>query len=347
MNIIELIYAPYFLNFKKPFLTSKGKIDKRKGFIINLKNSTGLTGVGDASPFPEFGSESYEQAEEALSNLKLQLKIDLDNIEESISANLFQFNNLPALRHGLEQALLDLISKEKSLPISGLLKRKNRDEINVNGLIDFQSFDETVKAASELKANGFKTIKIKAGRDNFDEDFMCIEALRDAAGDLNIRIDVNGKWNLDQAKRNLKLLEKFNIEYIEQPLSSQLKSEKLINEFIELKKSSSIPIAVDESLRTKNDALNFISNKAADVFILKPMMLGGLIPTLEITDAANENGLKIVISSSFESAIGRSFAVLAASTVTDETAHGLNTAVYFEKDLIPDHYPVKNGKISI
>jgi o-succinylbenzoate synthase len=341
MSIIELIYAPYSLNFKKPFITSKGTIDKRKGFIINLKNSTGLIGVGDASPFPEFGSETYEQTEEALNSLKIQLKVDLDKIEGSLAENLSQFNNFPALRHGFEQALLDLISKEKNIPIAQLLRRKTKNEINVNGLIDFQSPKDSAQTALKLKTNGFRTIKIKTGRDNFDDDYKCIEAVRNAVGkELKLRVDINGKWNLDEAKKNLHSLEKFNIEYIEQPVS-------LLNDFIALKKFSAIPLAADESIRTKNNAFDFIINKAADVFILKPMMLGGLVPTLEIIDIAYENGVKSVITSSFESAVGKSIVILAASTIVDETAHGLNTAVYFEKDLISDKYTVENGKITI
>jgi hypothetical protein len=40
-------------------------------------------------------------------------------------------------------------------------------------------------------------------------------------------------------------------------------------------------------------------------------------------------------------------AVFAASTVKEESAHGLATGRYFEKDLFPDPYPVKNGIISL
>ncbi|MGE5797635.1 MAG: o-succinylbenzoate synthase [Ignavibacteria bacterium] len=341
MNVIELIYAPYCLNLKKPFSTSKGSITARKGFILNLKASNGLIGVGDAAPFPEFGSETYIQAEDALSSLNLEIKIDLANVESSISENLLEFNNLPCLRHGLEQALLNLISKEKNLSIAELINRETKNEICINGIIDLQSKEESVQSCLELKEKGFTTIKMKIGRDNFEEDYETIDAVRKACGDkIKIRLDVNGKWKLGEAKENLKKLENLNAEYVEQPVSS-------LEYFIELKKYSNIPIAADETIRSVEDALNFISEKAADVFIIKPMMLGGLIPSLKIIEAADRSGIKTVISSSFESAIGRSMAVLAASAVKNDTAHGINTAAYFEKDLIPDPFPVNNGKIII
>jgi len=339
MNIIELIYSPYSLRLSKPFTTSKGIINERKGFILNLKNAKGIIGVGDAAPFPEFGSESFEETEEALTNLKLELKIDLFNLVESLNENLSPFRNLYALRHGFEQAILNLISKEKNISLNNLLNRESKKEINVNGVIGLLSKEETEKAASKLKAKGFSTIKIKAGRDDFSEDYKCIEIVRNTIGsDVKIRIDVNGKWNFKEANENLNSLKRFDIEYAEQPV-------KTLNEFIELKKTNNILLAADESIRTEDDAINFISKKAADVLILKPMMLGGLIPTLNIIDIAEANSIKTVITSSFESAIGRSIAVFAASTVNDEIAHGLNTLEYFEKDLVPDPYPVINGKI--
>jgi L-alanine-DL-glutamate epimerase-like enolase superfamily enzyme len=103
MNIIELIYSTYSLKLSKPFTTSKGNINERKGFILNLKNEKGIVGVGDAAPFPEIGSESFEEIEDTLNNLKLELKIDLFNLAESLNKFItFKF----ALRHGFEQRFL-------------------------------------------------------------------------------------------------------------------------------------------------------------------------------------------------------------------------------------------------
>jgi o-succinylbenzoate synthase len=334
-----LIYSPYSLKLSKPFSSSKGIINERKGFILNLKNAKGIVGVGEAAAIPEFGSASFEEIEEALNNLKLELKIDLFNLVESLNENLTSFRNLPTLRHGFEQAILNLISKGKNLSLNNLLNRESKKIVNVNGIIGFLSIENTKDVASKFAADGFSTIKLKVGRDDFNEDYKCVEAVRKTVGsEIKIRIDANGKWNFREAKENINSIKEFDIEYVEQPV-------KTLDEFIELKKLNSIPIAADESIRTEDDAINFISKKAADVLILKPMVLGGLITTLNIIDIAEANSIKAVVTSSFESAIGRSIAIFAASMVDVEIAHGLNTSAYFEQDLVPDPYPVKNGKI--
>ena len=208
-------------------------------------------------------------------------------------------------------------------------------------MIGFNSTEGTLEIAKELLNIGYKTLKIKIGRENFEDDFKTIEKIRNIAGPgINLRIDANSKWNFESAKINLKKLEKFNIEYCEQPVS------KSIN-FIRLRELTPIPLAADESIHSIKDADYFITTKASSVLILKPMMLGGIINTLKIADRAKKEKIKVVISSSFESAIGRSFAILAATFLKNEIAHGLGTAELFEKDLVEDPYPVKNGAISI
>ncbi len=341
MNKIELTYSPYNLKFIKPFETSKGILKERIGFIIQLKSSSGKIGIGDAAPLPAFGSEKYEEAESALNKIKLKFQLDLALIENNITNILSRYEKLPALRHGLEQALINLICKEKNYSLNELFSKSSEKEVKVNAVIGFLSPKESADAASKFIAEGFQTLKVKVGRELFDEDLKCLKEIRKAVGNkIKIRVDANGKWKLSEAVNNLNKLESLNLEYVEQPV-------KNLKDFIELSRNTSIQLATDESIKTEKDAKNFISKKAASILILKPMMLGGIIPTLNIIRLAEENGIGVVISSSFESVIGRSMAIFAASVVKNNLAHGLATGIYFEKDLAIDPYPVKNGKISL
>jgi len=341
MNNLELTYSPYKLELKSSFETAHGKFSSRKGFIISIRNSNGVEGIGDTAPFPEIGSESFGDAERALNNIKLDLKIEFKSIRESFKEQLSDFDSLPSLRHGIEQALLNLICKEKYVTIDKLLDLNLKRIINVNASIGFLPEDEAVKKAKKLMKKGFKTLKIKTGRDNFEDDYNCIKAVRDEIGnDVKLRIDANGKWDLKSAIKNLEKLEEFNLEYAEQPVNS-------LNNFVKLKSKVSLPLAADESIRTKRAAEDFIKKNAVDYLILKPMIIGGLLPTLEIIELAEKNNITPVITSSFESAIGKANAVIAAATVEKKIAHGLAVADYFKNDVIPDLFPVKDGKITL
>jgi o-succinylbenzoate synthase len=300
-----------------------------------------LEGIGDTCPFPDFGSESFDEAESVLKNLRLKLEIDLNNIAGSLNIILAQFEKTPAVRHGIEQAVLNLICKEKRTTINELLNIKLKNEIDVNGTIGFNPVEETIRLAKELTSQGFKTLKIKCGRDDFKEEYDCLVAIRTEAGsEIKLRIDVNGKWNINQAIHNLKAVESLELEYAEQPVSN-------LNDMKELKNNCRIPIAADESVRSKDDAKKIINKNAADILILKPMMIGGLLPTLEIIDLAQKNKVDCVVTTSFESAIGRTNAVIAASCTQNNMAHGLSVNNLFTKDLIGDQFPVHAGKIKL
>ncbi len=341
MTNLELTYSPYHLQLSMPFITSQGEIKERRGFVISLKNLAKAQGIGEAAPLPEFGSESYEDDEKALENINLNLKLDLNNILPSIETSLAEFDHLPALRSGLEQAILNLICVERTTTLSELFHKPVARNIAVNGVIGMAAKEEAVNRAKELKSKGFRTLKIKTGRDKFEDDLEIIRAIRNEAGrNTNLRIDANGKWTPEEAADNLKQLEQFEIEYAEQPV-------KDIIDFPAVSAGTTIPLAADESVRSYTDALDIMKNRSASVLILKPMMLGGLTHTLKIIDEAEKEGMKIVITSSFESSIGRSAAVFAAAILKEQTAHGLAVHDHFKDTIVNDPFPVENGLIKI
>lgn len=341
MNKLELTYSPYNLKLIKPFRTSKGEISVRRGFIISLKGSGTAEGIGEAAPLPEFGSESYGEDEEALKDIQLNLKLDLDNLIPSLEDSLANFKHLPALRSGIEQAILNLICIERKTTLSDLFNIPAAKNISVNGVIGILNTDDAVNKAKELKADGFRTLKVKVGRNNFEYDYKILKSIRDVIGkNLKLRIDANGKWDTNEAIDNLKQIESLDIEYIEQPVAD-------VEYFSRIKTGTSIPLAADESIRTYEDAVNIIRKNLAAVLILKPMMLGGLTTTLKIISEAEQNNLKIVITSSFETSIGRSSAIFAAGILKNKTAHGLNVAEYFKNTIVKDPFPVNKGIIKI
>ena len=338
MKNLKISYSPYELKFKKPFIISRNEINNRTGFLIKISDSS-FNGMGECAPFPEFGSETIEKAGEKLKDFNIKLNLNPTGFKENLQNSFKELENFPSLKHGIEQALFNLICKKTNISLNELLNVSSNSEILVNAVVGFLLPLESVEVCSELLKEEFKTIKIKVGRDNSENDIKIIKAIRDKLGyNFKIRIDANGKWNLRNAILILNSLEKYNIEYAEQPVNS-------IEEFIRLKQETKIPLSADESIRTFEDAEKFIDKGAADVLIIKPMMLGGLLPTLKIIELCEKNKMNVVITSSFESSLGRSFAIFAASTVKNKIAHGLGTAKYFTKDIFPDPYPINNGKI--
>lgn len=341
MIISKIDFNQYVLKLKTSFETAKGIISERKGFIICVTGENGLEACGDAAPLPGFASETFEQVNELLPRITTFNNKEFSSLTEIENA-LSDFNSSPAVKHGLDQALLNLYALENKKGLHDLFDYKNLNtDINVNSVIGSSDQETVIKNALAQVDSGYTTIKLKLGSRDFKEEIELLMLLRKSIGQrINIRIDVNGNWELNNAVDNLKRLEQFNIEYIEQPCSS-------LEELIVLAEKSSIPIAVDESLRSYEDAIEIIRTNSFKYIILRPMMLGGITTTQKIIKKAVDKGIKPVISSSFESVTGRKALVFLASLIAEDIAHGLGTDEYFIDGYENNPFPVKNGTIEI
>jgi hypothetical protein len=67
------------------------------------------------APLPEFGSETYEQAEKRIAPMKIAMRVGIEDIKHSLKNLFSDFNSHPALRHGLEQAITNLICNERNI----------------------------------------------------------------------------------------------------------------------------------------------------------------------------------------------------------------------------------------
>ena len=138
------------------------------------------------------------------------------------------------------------------------------------------------------------------------EDIARVEAVRDALGPAGrIRVDANGAWDVDHARRMLAALAPFGLEYAEQPCAT-------LAEMAELRRGVDIPLAADESVRRADDPLRVRAAGAADIVVLKAAPLGGVRAALEIADGC---GLPVVVSSAVETSVGLAAGAALAATL--------------------------------
>lgn len=215
-----------------------------------------------------------------------------------------------------------------------------KSSINVNASLGFDELDIILNKISSKLNEGFKTIKLKVGREDTRLDHDLLEETRRRFGnDFSIRIDANRKWSCDEAIEYLDRFKEFDIQYVEEPCEYCCSTIKTMD-------FSLIPVALDESLSSFEEALSFLHGCKAQFFIIKPMVLGSIVKTFKFIKEAETLGKLVIISSAFESAVGKSGLVFLASTTQHSYAHGLDTSEYFESDLCRDYYPVNNGTIT-
>ena len=216
--------------------------------------------------------------------------------------------------------------------------KRFRNSISVNGTIpatnDKKVIDELVASY-----NGVKTFKVKVG-ENLGEDIARLARIRSLGREVNIRIDVNGLWSVDQALTNLYAFyeEIGPFEYVEQPCAT-------IEELRELKAKIRIPlnIAADEVIRKAEDPFAINLEGAADIVMLKVQPLGGIQRSLAI---AAHHQLPVVVSSALESAIGIHYGLELAASIEDLSFDcGLATGSLAARDVA--ELPIVDGSIAL
>ena len=213
----------------------------------------------------------------------------------------------PFLEYGDQESSLWLASaiEAATSPRPPQLRRS----IPVNGTIP-ASNDKAVIDRLVASYHGVKTYKVKVG-DNLSEDIARLARIRSLGRKVNIRIDVNGLWSVDEALTNLYAFYE-NVgpfEYVEQPCAT-------IEEMRELKSKIRIPltIAADEVIRKATDPFAVDLAGAADIVMLKVQPLGGITRALAIADHHN---LPVVVSSALESAVGIHYGLELAASIVD------------------------------
>ena len=306
---------PYRLPLVRPFRTSHGVRDAREGFLV-LAHQDGLLGRGDAAPLPELGTETLAECLAQLQGARL------DALPET-----------PAARCAVEQALLDLEAQRAGTPLARLLERDAPLEVPASALLTSDAMPELAREAHRAAADGFGTLKLKVG---LDEDYARAAVVRDAAGpQVRLRLDANGAWDAAVAIRKLRDLAPLDIELCEQPTPDLRGLE-----------GSPVPVAADEMVATDLEG----ALERARIVVLKPMLLGGLRHALRIARRAHELGLRIVVTTSLESAVGRAGAAHLAAAVLalgSQPAAGIATGRLVAEDAGNDPFAPKRGVVHI
>ncbi|WP_394326772.1 o-succinylbenzoate synthase, partial [Thermobifida halotolerans] len=182
-----------------------------------------------------------------------------------------------------------------------------RDRVPVNATVPAVGPEE---AARLVAASGCATAKVKVAERGQTEadDLARVEAVRDAIGPSGkVRIDVNGAWDVDTAVRMIRALDRFGLEYVEQPCAT-------VEELALVRRRVAVPVAADESIRRAEDPLRVRDAEAADVVVLKVQPLGGVRAALRLAEAC---GLPVVVSSAVETSVGLAAGVALAAALPE------------------------------
>lgn len=335
----KLRLRDFEITLSAPLKTAKGEISARRGTLIRVEvsgqNDTATdlqTGIGEATPLPGW-TESVTDSRNALRECA----------DESPSDALTELGSLPAARHGISLAVLDGQARmsEQSLATYLATGGETRDTVPVNATIGTGSPGETANEAEQAVEAGFKTLKVKVGGQPLSTDVTRVRAVRESVPQsVSVRVDANGGWDSETALEAVEAFSTLDIEYVEQPVSAAC-----LETLADLR-GRGVEIAVDETLAS-HDSTALLAADAADVLVLKPMVLGGVDTAREIAMEAGRKGVDTVVTTTIDAAVARTAAVHLAASLPSVRACGFATADMLEDDLVTDPIPVENGSVRV
>lgn len=284
-----------FVPYTQEVHWSAGKRPGTTRLIVRVHAEDGVTGLGETNCLWDFVEPVVSRT--IIPLLIGQESFNIERICKKIEGAGYYHHKraMVAAVAAVEMALWDIVGKRAGMPVHQLWGGAFRPEAPVVSYLQSSDPDLLATETARSVAEGFGTIKIKIGMGE-DSDIDLVRAVREAAGPkIRIRADVNGAWTIGTAKRQLRKLEPFDLEYIEQPLPLEdLPGHAL------LRKQTCVPIALDESAYTLQDVIAIIRHEAADVILLDAHEAGGIHQTRKAAAVAEAAGIPVTLHSGGE-----------------------------------------------
>lgn len=320
---MRLQFAPYVLKFNEPGGTSRGVLHEKITCLMRLfdENDPARFGIGEAAIFPGLSPEAdnrfFYKLMELQANIRLGAKTDLQKF--------------PSLQFGLEQCIRDFTSGCKGIYWDSPFI-KGTDSITINGLVWMGDYEKMIERIDAKLAEGFKCIKLKIGAIDWRKEVEMIRYIRmhHDSNKLEIRVDANGGFDMDNAIPRLHRLADLDVHSIEQPIKA---GNPMLMRF--LCDVSPLPIALDEELIgkfTRDEKARTLDEIVPAYIVLKPSLIGGYSGASEWIELAVERGIGWWITSSLESNIGLNALAQWVATLNTDMAQGLGTGGVFSNN---------------
>lgn len=324
-------YSKHILKFKRPGGTSRGVLNTKETFILEIFDDLKKKGIGECGLFRGLSYDDVPEYEE-------KLKWLCENINEDYEFLKKELLHFPSIWFGYEQAMLNLKHGSDIYFSSEFTEEKK--SIKINGLIWMGNVDFMQEQISEKLEKGFDCIKLKIGV-NWNSEKEILKQLRRKfpKEKLELRVDANGGFSFEEAEIVLQELADLEIHSIEQPIkavgnpqSSILNPRSSENKMAELCKETPTPIALDEELigivdfEEKKKLLEAIKPQ---YIILKPSLIGGISGSDEWISLAENIGIGWWITSALESNIGLNAIAQYTFSKNPKIPQGLGTGALF------------------
>jgi L-alanine-DL-glutamate epimerase-like enolase superfamily enzyme len=279
----------------RPLIVGRATVTKRTYAVVRIRTASGLEGAAYA--FGR-GLPVASIIEESLAPLLLGADPSRPELIRGRLAGAYW----PYADRGLfsvaasavDLALWDLLGQRLSVPLADILGR-SRNTVPVCGVGGYKlegvdGLDQLQAEMSAFVALGCRAVKLTVGADDPATDAQRLAAVREVVGDeCALVVDAFRSFtSIEDALRRMRLLEPFDLAYLEDPFS-----EELAPLVADLRRRSGMLIGLGENLAGHRAVRELIRSGAVDVVRCDATVVGGVREFMASAALASAHGLEV------------------------------------------------------
>jgi len=290
---------PVEMQLAEPYDIAYETVERVVNVFVRVETNEGITGFGVAAPDLAVTGET---AQSVLDVWRTSVEPALHGSDPLRNSLLLErvrehTETAPSVRAAMDMALHDILGKKAGLPIWKILGGF-RDRMRTSVTIGILPEKETVERALRHVEKGFKSLKLKGGRD-VESDIVRVLKVREAVGErIELRFDANQGYTVEQTVRFVGGVKAARLELVEQPTPKG--EPDLLGR---VTGAVPLPIMADECLMSLRDAFRLARRNLADMVNVKLMKVGGISDAMQISAVARAARLEVMVGCMDEAAL--------------------------------------------
>jgi L-alanine-DL-glutamate epimerase-like enolase superfamily enzyme len=308
-SIISSIEARVLeLELTEPFGIAGGSQEVAAMVLVRLELEDGTSGWGEAAPLPAYNGERVDDALAAIESARPRLVGANARAWRQRALDVREPTRASAsARCALETALVDALARQNGMSLYEWFGGRAPARLTTDVTIPIVPPESARQAAARWWALGFRTLKVKIGRDADLERLLAVHA---GAPGASLVLDANGGLDASEALALLAALGRHGVPValFEQPVPAQ--------DWAGLARvAAHVRVALDESVVTARDASEAARRLGAPHVVNVKLMKSGIVEALDIVSAARAGGMALMIGGMLESSLAMSASACFAAGV--------------------------------
>jgi len=296
-RIVDLRAFPFDIPLTEPFGIATGAQVEARNVLVELELDDGTVGLGEAAPFPAVSGETQEKALAALPEARDALVgTRADRFRLACGAAREPLATTPAALSAVEGALFDALARRARLPLLSFFGGAE-SQLFTDITIPTGDVAHAVRSALAARASGFRTLKIKVGKDDLETDAARIRGVHAATPEMELVLDANAVLRASDALALLRALgpSRSRVVLFEQPTPAED-----LDGLAEVQREGGVRVAADESARSVADVAALARRGDVAVINVKTAK-AGVLGAWEMSTVARAHGLGLMVGGMVES----------------------------------------------